>query len=166
MLFPITDVSIQNRLYPLSPLAFVHLFMSRSLFINYNVNNPVTPGGRKMAPIERHYEALDGVGRYGVWEVRIGVVQGKQRDAADRRGSLQRQQLSESATFITHTPFRNLLMNPLFISPNRLLIQREAQVFAFKSAEAFKRVKIHFIYLVSLFKHFLCYYLFRINRFE
>jgi len=35
-------------------------------------------------------------------------------------------------------------------------------VFAFKSAEAFRRVKIHLIYLFSLFKHFLCYYLFKL----
>lgn len=64
-----------SRTDPLSLLEFVHLFMSRSLFINYNVNNPVTPGSRRMAPIARYYEALDGVGRYGVWEVRIGVYE-------------------------------------------------------------------------------------------
>lgn len=78
-----------------------------------------------MAPIARHYEALDGVDmeceRTGSVFMKR-VVQGKQRDAADRRGSLQRQRLSESATFITHYPFRNLLMNPLFISPNHLLM--------------------------------------------
>lgn len=81
-----------------------------------------------MDPIVRYYKSVDWIRH--VWVdiefARSGsvcVFQGANSvTAADLRGSLQRQRLSKSATFITYYPFGNLLMNPLFISSLPLIL--------------------------------------------